>query len=90
MPKDVPRCAVLLDETIADLRPTDKQNGFQHEITQQLMAMGGRYETGDGVMRDLVQAAAWYRRASTLGDADGVLAQATLARNSGQPPEREI
>ena len=83
-PRDVPRCALLLDDAIADLTPSDTRDGLKYALSDESMAMGRRFETGDGVTRDWVLAAAWYGRASALGDANGVLAQASLARKNGE------
>jgi TPR repeat protein len=79
IPKDVPGCGDLLNEAVHDLQPSDARYELLHELAVQAIAIGKRYEAGDGVARDAEQADSWYRRGAILGDADGVLAQAALA-----------
>jgi TPR repeat protein len=89
--KDVPGCGDLLEEAVHDLQPSDARYALLHELAVQEIAMGKRYEAGDGVVRDAVQADSWYKRGAVLGDADGVLAQAALAMtldSAHQGPER--
>jgi TPR repeat protein len=91
IPKDVPGCGDLLNEAVHDLQPSDARYELLHELAVQAIAIGKRYEAGDGVARDAEQADSWYRRGAILGDADGVLAQAALAltQDSGhQGPEQ--
>jgi TPR repeat protein len=91
IPRDVPGCGDLLNEAVHDLQPSDARYELLHELAVQAIAIGKRYEAGDGVARDAEQADSWYRRGAILGDADGVLAQAALAltQDSGhQGPEQ--
>ncbi len=79
IPRDVPGCGDLLNEAVHDLQPSDARYELLHELAVQAIAMGKRYEAGDGVPRDTDAADSWYKRGTILGDADGVLAQAALA-----------
>jgi TPR repeat protein len=89
--KDVLGCGDLLNEAVHDLQPSDARYEMLHELAVQEIAMGKRYEAGDGVGRDAEQADSWYMRGAILGDADGVLAQAALAMSldsAHQGPEQ--